>query len=217
MISLTTRELMDALRNNILRDNADGNLWSDERLAMALTEAYLEFAGESLMIRDFSGNYSIVLEAGVDTYPYPAEVLSVISARVAGSQYDLLRASHTAASYGRAVMAFSTDDQHQSITFFDTPDADAAGVEVRLRVARLPVEGIDAAVPDYVCELPRQYALALTYGAAALLYVDMDADAVDPARARATRGVFDQYLARAKRYTRMAMHQPIRFEFNVPQ
>lgn len=212
--SLTLMDLLDTCRKHVLRDLVEDYLWTDERVITLLNEAYIEFAEATLLLRDASGDYFVELETGVTAYGYPDEVLAVLSARLPGSAYDMIRISRDAAPTTAAeVNWFSTDEGLRTITVYGVPQETHNGMEVPLRVARLPKALFS--VDDYSvrCELPRQFAQALPYGAAALAYMDQDSDGGDPARARSMRAIFDSYIKRGQRSARLSMFQPATFGF----
>lgn len=211
---MTLEELLNTCRNHVLRDLVEDYLWSDERVVDLLNEAYMDFAEQSFMLRDASGDYAITLEEGVTSYELDDTVLLVLSMRVPGQLYDLRRVARDAAPVSEPeVVAFSTDEAARTLTVYGVPSAAMAGVEVPLRVARLPAKLFSLEEMDATCELPRQFAMALPYGAAALAYADQDADGGDPVRARQMQAVFDRYVARASRHARMSMFQPATFAF----
>lgn len=212
--SLTLTELLDTCRNSVLRDLVEEYLWTDARVVTLLNEAYIEFAEATLLLRDASGDYFIELEEGVTTYDYPDEVILVLSARMPGEAYDMTRVARDAApTTSDTIGWFSTDDGLRTFTVYGVPQAAHDGLEVPLRVARLPKRLFDLTDPTVRCELPRQFAQALPYGAAALAYLDQDSEGGDPARARSMRAIFDSYIRRGQRSARLSMFQPATFGF----
>lgn len=231
---VTLENLVTATREGILRDGATGTLWSDERIVELLNEAYLEFAEATYLLRDSSDTFRIALEEGVEQYEYPVQVLTVMSARPAWGGGNLRRTSDPSLHGGSnppadtldwlqqlnsqvlnpgVPLAFSTDDSLRTLTVFPAPSAAEAGKELILRVARLPIDLFTVDDMQAKCELPRQYAMALPYGACALGYLDQDADGNDPMRAVRARAVFDQYIKRGKRGALAQMFQPAQFAF----
>jgi hypothetical protein len=100
---MTLEELLDELRTNLLRDNAqlasgpDDQLWSDDTLVRYLNDGQQRFARRTLVLRDSSTAEvcEVTLVAGVDTYALHSSVLAVISARYDTNTVDLARAGHT--------------------------------------------------------------------------------------------------------------------------
>lgn len=230
-------ELLDTLREDVLRDTSVPPLWSDRRLVQCLNEAYLEFAELTYIIRDSSSDVArIALEEGVTQYPLSESVVSVLSARYQDDARNLLRGGEnelhgapmvssdaqswlTAINSGNGVLPggpprmFTSDDSNNTITFSPAPTAAEAGKQVFLRVARLPTDLLDEDDLSRAVELPRQFVLALVYGAAAIAYGDQDADGNDPERAQRNRARFMEYVDRCKAHVRRQMFQPITFGF----
>lgn len=230
----TFEQLLTATRAGILRDGADGRLWTDERLTELLNEAYIEFAEATYILRDASEGFRVTLIDGVDQYTYPPQVLAVMSARPAWKAGNLRRTSDPSLRGNSSpapdtidwlqqlnaqvltpgeTLAFSTDDSLRTFTVFPVPSATEDGKEIILRVIRLPLKLFDLNELDQKCEIPRQYVMGLPYGACALAYTDQDADGNDPVRAARARAVFDQYIKRAQRGARAQMFQPAQFDF----
>lgn len=231
---LTLEDLLNGTRSGILRDGVADSLWSNERLVDLLNEAYMEFAEATCILRDSSDDFRIALEDGVDQYEYPVQVLSVRSARPAWKGGNLRRTSDPSLNglteppadtldwlqqMNSQVLApgepiaFSTDDSLRTFTVFPTPSATEQGKEIILRVNRLPLELFDIDRLDMRCEIPRQYAFGLTYGACALAYNDQDADGNDPQRASRARAEFERYIKRGQRGARAQMFQPGQIAF----
>lgn len=101
---MNLRDLLDELRNNILRDRSDqisgvsDYLWSDETLLRYINEAQRRFARMGLVLRDATTPQCCVvtLKANVTTYALDPAVISVISAKYPTDVGDLARAGHAA-------------------------------------------------------------------------------------------------------------------------
>lgn len=99
---MTVQELLDELRNNVLRDRSsllagtDDRLWDDETLVTYINDAYRRFARATLLIREQTtpAVTQIALTAGVIIYPLHTSVLSVLSARYNIDPGDLPRVGH---------------------------------------------------------------------------------------------------------------------------
>lgn len=99
---MTLEELLDELRVNILRDDAelasgpDDRLWSDETLVRYLNDAQRRFARATLTLRDSSTAevVEVTLAAGVSSYSLHKSVRAVITARYDTDQGDLGRVGH---------------------------------------------------------------------------------------------------------------------------
>lgn len=99
-------ELIDELRVNVLRDDAElasgpsDELWSDETLVRYINDAQQRFARRTLCLRDSSTPevVEVPLVSGTASYVLHKSVLAVVSARYNTDSYDLTRV-------GRAVIA----------------------------------------------------------------------------------------------------------------
>ena len=231
---MTPSELLDTLREDILKDVTVPFMWSDRRLAQLLNTAYMEFAEATLLIRDSTTESAqITLKAGVNQYDMGEEVLAVMSARVEGETGNLKRFGDTElnaedspgdtlawleninAAYIQAgsPRAFTTDDSLHTFTVFPTPSAAENGTVIRMRVARLPREEITLDTLDTPLEIPRNLHLALVHGAAATAYTDQDSDGGDAGKAKVQKAMFAEYIERGKKHARRVMFQPLTWGF----
>lgn len=100
---MSLEELLDELRNGILRDQGDlvsgdtDQLWSDLRLIRYINEAERRMAREALLIRDgYTPEVTqIPLVTGQRFYALHPSVIAVISARYQTDTADLARAGHS--------------------------------------------------------------------------------------------------------------------------
>jgi hypothetical protein len=151
-------DLLDELRNNILRDRSDqvsgpsDYLWSDQTLIRYINQAERRFARLSLSLRDASTPQCCTLNLVANTtiYPLDKSVIAVISAKYPGDPGDIARAGHSqlntyympdpyffdpaqiAVQPPGKVLAFTTDEEVQ-------PDDDGARSVVTMRVYPTPI------------------------------------------------------------------------------
>lgn len=107
------RDLMRHLRVNILRDHSDrvdgvsddDTQWSDQTLLDFINEGQRRLAREALLLRTEWPNpiATITPRAGVSQYPLDPSVLVVLSARVVGTQRDMVRLGHAEMNYSADV------------------------------------------------------------------------------------------------------------------
>jgi len=227
-------ELLDTLREDVLKDMSSPPMWSDRRLIQLLNEAYIEFAEKTLIIRDSTSDFTVItLQSGVAQYTYGEEILSVYSAKITGRTNNLERFGNTemnsepqpsdtlawlqiinnAPDTVGEPRAFSTDDSLRTFVVYPTPTDAEDGMTINMRVARLPQEYPDEDNLDVEMEIPRQYVLGLTHGAAATAYTDQDADGGDPVKAKFQKDKFNEYIERAKKGVRRQMFQPLTWGF----
>lgn len=99
---MNVQELLDELRNNMLRDKSDlvsgpdDALWSDDALILYVNDAYRRFCRRSLLLRDnTTAKFTeVTLKSGISEYQLNSAVLAVISARFDIDENDLPRTSH---------------------------------------------------------------------------------------------------------------------------
>jgi hypothetical protein len=96
---MNLESLLDELRGNVLRDNAelasgpDDQLWSDDTLVRFINDAQSRFARKTLALRDASTPevVEVTLATGVSTYDLHEAVVAVQSARYDTSTIDISR------------------------------------------------------------------------------------------------------------------------------
>jgi hypothetical protein len=111
-------DLLDELRNNILRDRSDqisgpsDYLWSDQTLIRYINQAQRRFARMSLCLRDASTPQccTVPLVAGMTTYALDKSVIAVLSAKYPGDPGDIARTGH-----------FQLNTYYQPDTYFFDP------------------------------------------------------------------------------------------------
>jgi hypothetical protein len=235
----TFGDVLDHLRQEILRDTETPYLWSDESLCEFIAQANDEFAEAVQHIRDSTSIATeVALEAGIDTYTLNAVVLAVMSAKIVGNDTDLIRAGSPALNgfvpspetvqwleqinYGTAKdgtpLVFTTDDSVESggaatIRFWPVPALEDAGKVVKLRLIRLPLVPCAMDTLDTRPEMQRQYVPALCHGAAARAYNSQDADGGDVSRADKQAKIFEAYIKRASTGMRRKLFQPASWGF----
>lgn len=233
-------DLLGFTRRDILRDNDDPYLWSDEALCECIAQAHDEFAERTLTLRDSSSiAASFNLVEGVDLYTLHPTVQTVLSAKIEGEQQGLIRASassldgyapppdvinwleqiNNGTTQDGTPLAFTTDDsvegddQAMVVRVYPTPALADDGRIVKLRVARLPLVQCSLDTLDEVVECNRQFLMGLCHGAAAIAYGMNDADGNDPTKADKQRGLFEGYIARAKSTARRKLFTPLSWGF----
>lgn len=236
----TFGDILDFLRNGILRDITDPALWTDEILCECIAQAHDEFAERTLCIRDSTSLAArFTLEAGVDTYALHPTVLSVMSAMVEGEPHNLIRGGSSALdgyvpppdtvawletiNHGTAQdgtpQVFVTDDSvagaggAATVRVWPTPAAADEGRTVLLRVTRLPLTQCSMSTLEAVPEVPRQFLMGLAHGGAAVAYSLQDSDGADPNRAVDQRALFENHVKNASRNARHKMFAPLAWGF----
>lgn len=202
---MTLRDLLDELRNNILRDTStaltspdDDALWSDATLVRYIRDAEDKFAAQTLCLRDATtpALTRVTLVAGQDSYQLDRRVLAVYA--VNHGDLHLGRSSYASRFGGNGDLApafartepgdvgrphlYYTDRESAALGVYPTPDAAASTTPLVLQVARLPLNPLSASNLDAEPEIPVDYHLDLLEWAAwrALRNHDKDVDG-DPA------------------------------------
>ena len=96
---MNLESLLDELRGNVLRDNAelasgpDDQLWSDDTLVRYINDAQSRFARRTFALRDASTPevVEVTLATGVSTYDLHESIVAVQSARFDTSVIDIAR------------------------------------------------------------------------------------------------------------------------------
>jgi len=243
---VTFQELLDELRDNVLRDTSDiisGNadaLWSDETLLRYIKDAERRFARRTLLLRDATTPVAtvITLKQGVVTYPCHKSVLSVISARCLGDNYDLSRRGHALIGQTPPVdfltfdpsiqdgtlpghpLAYYTDETtvfatQNRVTFsvWPAPSPLEDGLVVNLRVARLPLSTYDHACLNSESEIPEDYQLDMLEWAAFRAQNTLDGDAGAPTPAAGHKANFEEAVERAMKELRRKLFGSTAFRY----
>lgn len=166
-------DLLDELRNNILRDRSDqvsgpsDYLWSDKTLTRYINQAERRFARLSLSLRDASTPQccTVNLVAATTIYPLDRSVIAVISAKYPADNGDIARAGHSQLNTYQTpdtyffdpgqlgtlppgkVVAFTTDEEVQA-------DADGQRSVVTMRVYPTPAAPYATPLALRVVRLP---------------------------------------------------------------
>lgn len=243
---MTLSEQLYELRFNILRDRSDiiagdtDSLWSDETLLAYIKDAERRFARKTLLLRDSTTPeiVRVVLKTGVITYPLHESVLSVISARAAGYDYDLRRSGHAlveatvpdeflsfdpASPYlisPGATLAFYTDEtlvynRRSAVTLsvYPAPSATENGTTINMRVIRVPKSQYTAAELENESELPEDYQLDVLEWAAYRAQRSFDGDAGAPTTSKDHKAAFDEAVEQAKKEMKQKIFAPTGFRF----
>lgn len=160
---MNTSELLQELRENVLRDVSDAEsvgeqdlLWSNSSLLRYLNEAYFRFCRLSKYLQDATTEEVTVveLESGKADYPLNPAILEVLSAEygnlslattttqvILGDRPDTASPQAYVTAYrDHPVTAVVPDYQLGTLKVVGTPrDADDGG-RINLRVCRLPLE-----------------------------------------------------------------------------
>ena len=183
----------------------------------------------------------VLLVAGTDMYTLHPSVLAVISARLDGDKADLARGGHAAfATYTQPdtyyfdpsslsqlppgkPLAYDTDEyagadangSFGTITLrvYPVPNADYAGQNISLRVARMPLQRFTLANLEVEPEIPEEHHLEMLDWAAYLALRIVDVDAGMPDRANEFRQSFELHVQKAKEQALRKTFTPLQWNF----
>lgn len=239
---MTLEDLLDELRNNILRDIAAPYLWTDGTLVRYIDDAQRRFARRTLCIRDATtlDVTQVTLETAVENYTLHPSVLAVISARYDTDTTDLARVGHSQVSGAIAPdtlwfdintitgfppgrpRAVLTDEQIDtdapgkaaiSLRVYPAPTLVENGKIIYLRVARLPMAAFSENNLSAVCEIPEDYQLDLLEWAAYRARRTYDADAGDSVKADSHRARFEEAVKEAQTEMKRKLFAPLKWGF----
>lgn len=228
-------ELLEELRNNVLRDASDeidpktsGALWDDTTLVRYINDGLVRFAVETCMLRDETtpALTRITLQEGVDTYPLDPRVVAVYGARY--GSYHLHRTTYGSllSSYGDTTRAYAieecprtgapsqfyTDRETGKLGVYPAPDASWDGRTVTLRVARKPLTPLVASNLSAVPEIPEEYHLDILEWAAWRALRNHDVDAENMAKASMHKKRFEDAVKELSRKMKRLSVGDIQFD-----
>jgi hypothetical protein len=243
------QDLLHELRVNMLSDKSDqvggasDQLWSDQTLVMYISEAQRRFARLAQVLRDSRTPLccQVQLVAGQDTYQLHPSVIGVLSAKVTGSNSDLVRADHNAfneppvldnemyfdpdvvaAPQPQMIRAYSTDEgilpdddgELSVITLRVFPAPDILNAKVlNLRVIRLPMDDLRVDDLDADLEIPAIHQLEILDWAAYLALRHVDVDRGDQKSAAAFAQSFQDHVDKALETLRVKQYAPMGWRF----
>lgn len=239
----TYADLVQYLREAILRDTVKPYLWTDLSITVAIAAAHDELASRSLVLRD--NTQTITLVTATRDYTLDPTVLAVFSARIEGQMQNLIHTqnpglygeppaaeqesvaawleglSATDAVYTGMPRVFTLDEGGVgaagaiTMSVYPIPTVSENGTKVLLRVARLPSDPCTLSTLSEDIELPRQLHMGLAYGAAVHLLRASDVDAEDRTRAERFAALFDKTITEAKQITSRKFAQRTAWRFNA--
>lgn len=216
---MTLADLLHELSNNILRDQSgivagpSDRLWDDRTLLRYINEAYQLFCRKTLILVDKStpSICRINLQTGVAEYPLDSRILSVISARLDGSEQDLVLSGHgllntkvtvTDDYFWRPSLptqtqpdrpaAYATDEDTKVIRLFPAPSATFNDTALFMRVSRLPLKMFSLDDMTMEPEFPEVYHLSMLDWAAYRALSNHDSDAEATNRAEMRKAQFEE-------------------------
>ena len=231
---MKAKRLLHHLRHGILNDRSNNvgpssdHLWPDEDLIDYMNEAYRRMAVEGIMLRDAVTPEvtQLTLVEGQRDYPLHEAVVSVLSARVSSTQFDLASSDHSTLaakrrpsdgwwnpSYSQSLppgmpLVYSTDEgmldtasnslEQMTFRILPIPDSVAAGEVILLRVIRKPLTWFSCEDLEYEPELPREWQMPMLDWAAYLALRIVDDDAGAPARAAEFQASFEANVIKSR-------------------
>lgn len=238
---MNTRELLEELRENILRDisdavnsDSDSFLLSDKALVRYINDAQNKFASQTLCLRDETTPTitEIELVAGQETYALDKRVVAVHTVRgptrrrLHGTTYAFLAGSGRGMSQGYAdewcdtsgaPVYFYTDRETQRIGVYPAPSEEFVlkNPKLYMQVSRLPLEQLVAENLNAVPEVPEQYHLDMLEWAAYRALMNSDIEVQDMSKASARRARFNETVKQLKTERDRLLMDPLQFNVNT--
>lgn len=228
-------ELVEELRENILRDTSDAvnsnpsnYLLSDKSLVRYINEAQQKFATRTLCLRDEStaAICNITLVAGQAAYKLDPRVVSVYSAATADGHLHLQRTTYasmvsapdlprgdfrfTRAQDGRPCL-FYTDRETGKLGVYPKPDTEHDGKVIVLRVGRLPLRPLVPEDLEAVPEIPEQWHMDLLEYASWRALRNHDNDLENLQKASAHKKAFEDVVLLLEREAKNLLMQNMQF------
>jgi len=237
---MNLEELLEELRENILRDvsdevghSQDSYLLNDRSLVRYIEEGVVKFAVGTLCIRDETTPEvtRVRLVPGVESYELDPRVVAVFGARVGHA--NLRRTTYSGMTsapdvapstsiedWGRrythaAPCWFYTDRESGKLGVWPTPGDNAAGTDLILRVARKPLRKLEATDLKAVPEIPDEYHMDVLEWAAWRALRNHDADLEALAKASQHRKRFLETVEELSRQAKRLLAQDVQFRVNA--
>lgn len=241
---MNVEELLEELRENILRDVSDSvtngagdYLLSDKSLVRYINDAEVQFAKETLCLRDETTPEvcHVQLLAGVEAYSLDSRVISLFGARVRGchlkrTTYAAMTSRRGDLSWGPPVdthgwsrqyggpSVFYSDREDGKVGVYPAPSAEyieKTGGLLVLRAARRPLEALVATDLKATPEVPTEYHLDMLEWAAWRALRNHDHDVENLAKASAHKRRFTEAVAELKREAKRLLAQDIQFDIRT--
>lgn len=208
-----------------LLDGDPDELWSDKTITRYLNQAQRIHARRTWCITEYGTAPAglITLVTGKLLYPYHKSVLRVYDATPAGQTSPLGRgrdsqlrnpqppadafdigeanalAGGTALQSPGAPLAFASDAATRTIRVFPAPAAAQNGLQLSLKITRMPIKWLDTAKPDECPEIPEEYHMDLCDYAAARCLMQPNVDSQSKVDGRDLLKTFDDAVKEARR------------------
>ncbi|WP_055128518.1 hypothetical protein [Pseudomonas mediterranea] len=238
---MNVRELLEELRENILRDisdavdsDSDSFLLSDKALVRYINDAQNRFASQTLFLRDETTPTitEIDLVAGQETYALDKRVQAVHTVRTSARRrlksttYKFLAGQYGDFSSGTtgelcwtpsAPVYFYTDRETQRLGIYPAPSVEfvAENPKLYLQVSRLPLEPLRAENLDAEPEVPEQYHLDMLDWAAYRALLNSDIEIEQIGRANLRRNRFEDTVKRLRKERDRLLLDPPLFDLNT--
>lgn len=194
---MTLRELLNHLRHNVLRDEAEPHLWDDAQLTMYLNQAEGLFARAThCLMADEGAVAEIMLQPEQRSYPLDPKVIAVVEAYddLGVRLRDLSRGKMRGGMHIGRPNAYSTDAAVRTLRVTPTPDAEYM---LHLVVAHRPLTPMvqDADTPA----IPDEYHLHLCDYVAYMALRNNDPEQTEMVSSEVFRDSWQEVVREAKR------------------
>ncbi|MHB8388044.1 MAG: phage adaptor protein [Acidobacteriaceae bacterium] len=233
LLQYTAAEYLDD-RTEIIDGDPDA-LWSDSFLVRQFNEAQRQLARAAFCIKDVGNQTAgtVVLKTGISLYNLHQSVLRVYDVTPIDQTWPLshntdlsLRVPHpygdgyfffdvndiSVSSPGRP-LSYSTDAGTRLMRVFRTPSATENGLQLILRIARLPINWLTLDDVNAEPEIPEDYHYALATFAAGKALTQPNVDGQQKADGRALLAEFQERLAEARQDRQRAEMTPNNWAF----
>lgn len=239
---MTLEELLEELRENILRDTSDAvandphdYLHSDKSLVRYINDAQTQFAKQTLCLRDETtpAVCHVQLVAGQSEYVLDPRVLSMFGARVnyrqlkrttyaamtqRGGDVSFAPFTNAGACNTGGPMMFYTDREDGKVGVYPIPNEqfiESTGGLLILRVARRALEDLVVTNLKAAPEIKAEYHLDMLEWAAWRALRNHDTDIENLAKASAHKKRFNDATAELMRQAKHLLAQDIQFGLNT--
>jgi hypothetical protein len=174
---MTSAELLQRVRE-MLRDNVQPYLFTDESIYLHLTEAQIKFCQATHVLVDHT-TYTVTTEADTAVYPLDKHILRVYGARVSGEASGLVpvvahpRKLLYSSSRGMPI-CYAMDYGVRTLALLPVPDA---AYEIELMAAVRPSDVISESSEPVI---PEEYVPELAFYACSRLTAHFESDAGNP-------------------------------------
>lgn len=238
LLEYTAEQYLDD-RTDLVDGDSD-ELWSDSFLVRQFNEGQRILANDAWCIIEYGVAPAgiVTLQTGRELYPLHKSILKVYDATPTTQPYPLGRTDDAkqrmpypphmdAFALGEAAslagstlnqpgvpISISTDPASSTMRVSPAPSSDQNGVQVIMKVARLPIKWLDLAKPNECPEIPEDWHIAICEFAAGKALTLPNVDADQKVEGRRLLDAFDDTVKKARRRRQRMEINDSRWGFN---